>query len=45
MDLVKSYDIKLIHKFLTLLYINSKKSGREIKETIPFTTAAKRINT
>ena len=30
-------------KSLTFLYINNEKSEREIKETIPFTTATKRI--
>ena len=30
-------------KSLTFLYINHKKSERGIKETIPFTTASKRI--
>ena len=28
---------------LAFLYTNSKRSGREIKETIPFTTVIKRI--
>ena len=31
-------------KSLSFLYINSEKSEREIKESIPFTTATKRIN-
>ena len=30
-------------KLLTFLYTNNEKSEREIKETIPFTTATKRI--
>ena len=30
-------------KSLAFLYTNSEKSEREIKETLPFTTAAKRI--
>ena len=30
-------------KFLALLYTNNEKSGREIKELIPFTIATKRI--
>ena len=30
-------------KSLAFLYTNNKKSKREIKETIPFTTATKRI--
>ena len=30
-------------KSLALLYTNNKKSEREIKETLPFTTATKRI--
>ena len=29
-------------KFLAFLYTNDKKSEREIKETLPFTTATKR---
>ena len=31
-------------KPLALLYTNNEKSEREIKETIPFTIATKRIN-
>ena len=31
-------------KSLAFLYTNNEKSGREIKESIPFTIAAKRIN-
>ena len=30
-------------KSLTILYINNEKSEREIKDSIPFTTATKRI--
>ena len=30
------------HKSLVFLYINNEKTEREIKETIPFTTVAKR---
>ena len=30
-------------KSLTFLYTNNKRSEREIKETLPFTTATKRI--
>ena len=30
-------------KFLAFLYTNNEKTGREIKETIPFTIATKRI--
>ena len=32
-------------KYLAFLYTNNERSKREIKETIPFTTATKRINT
>ena len=32
-------------KFLAFLYTNNEKTEREIKETIPFTTATKRRNT
>ena len=31
------------HKSLAFLYTNDEKSEREIKETLPFTTATKRI--
>ena len=31
-------------KSLAFLYTNNKRSEREIKETIPFTSATKRIN-
>ena len=40
---VAGYKIIHIQKSLALLYTNSEKSEREIKESIPFTTAAKRI--
>ena len=30
-------------KYLAFLYTNDEKSEREIKETLPFTTATKRI--
>ena len=39
----KVADTKLIQKSLTFLYTNSERSEREIKETIPFTIASKRI--
>ena len=39
---VAGYKIKT-QKSLVFLYIKSKKLKREIKETIPFTTATKRI--
>ena len=32
-----------IHKSVAFLYTNNELSEREIKETIPFTTASKRI--
>ena len=32
-----------MHRFLAFLYTNDEKSEREIKETLPFTTAIKRI--
>ena len=41
MNLVKLQDTKLMHR--NLLYTNDEKSEREIKETLPFTTATKRI--
>ena len=43
MNKVKLQDIKSIHKSLAFLYTNNEKTGREIKETIPFTIAMKRI--
>ena len=44
MNLIKLQDTKLIHKSFAFLYTISKRSEREIKETIPFTIAPKRIN-
>ena len=41
---VAGYKIKA-QKSLAFLYTNNKKSERETKETLPFTTATKRINT
>ena len=35
--------VKLIQKCLAFLYTNNEKTEREIKETIPFTIAMKRI--
>ena len=43
MTLVKLHDTKLIHKHLTSLYTNNKRSEREIKETISFTTVTKGV--
>ena len=44
MNLAKLQDTKInTQKLLTFLYTKNKKSGREIKESIPFTTATKRI--
>ena len=44
MNVVKLQYRKLIaQKSLTFLYTNDKKSEREIKETLPFTIATKRI--
>ena len=43
MNSVKLQDTKLKHKPVAFLYINNKRSEREIKETIPFTIASKRI--
>ena len=44
MNIVKLQDIKLIHRnSLAFLYMNNEKAEREIKETIPFTIATKRI--
>ena len=42
MNIVKWKDIKLIQKSLAFLYTNNEKN-REIKETIPFTIAMKRL--
>ena len=41
-DKVAGYTIKA-QKSLAFLYTNDEKSEREIKETLPFTTATKRI--
>ena len=44
MNRVKLQDIKSTHKkSLAFLYTNNEKTERQIKETIPFTIAAKRI--
>ena len=43
MNLAKMRDTKSIEKSLSFLYTNNKKSEREIKESIPFTIATKRI--
>ena len=44
MNLLKLQDEKINgEKSLAFLYTNNEKSEREIKETIPFTTATKRI--
>ena len=43
MNIVKLQDIKLTQRSLAFLYTNNEKTEREIKETIPFTIARKRI--
>ena len=43
MNIVKLQDIKLTHRNPFHLYTNNEKTEREIKETIPFTIAMKRI--
>ena len=44
MNIVKLQDIKInTQKSLAFLYMNNEKIEREIKETIPFTIAMKRI--
>ena len=45
MNIVKLQGIKLLHRIHSLAfpYINNEKTEREIKETIPFTIATKRI--
>ena len=44
MNLAKLQDTKInTQKLLTFLSTKNKKSGREIKESIPFITARKRI--
>ena len=44
MNLVKFQDNKIsTQKSLAFLYTNNKRSEREIKETMPYTTTLKRI--
>ena len=43
MNIVNLHDIKLTQKYLAFLYTNNEKIEKEIKETIPFTIAMKRI--
>ena len=47
LELINEYrklqDTKLAQKSLAFIHTNNEKSEREIKETIPFTTATKRI--
>ena len=43
MNIVKLQDIKLTQRNPFHLYTNNEKTEREIKETIPFTNAMKRI--
>ena len=44
MNIVKVAGYKInTEKSLAFLYTNNEKTGREIKETIPFTIATKRI--
>ena len=43
MNIVKLQDTKLTQKSFAFLYTNNEKTEREIKETIPFTIATKRI--
>ena len=43
MNIGKLQDIKLTEKSFAFLYTNNEKIEREIKETIPFTIAMKRI--
>ena len=43
MNSVKLQDTKSINKFLAFLYTNTERLEREIKETIPFITASKRV--
>ena len=44
MILAKLKDTKSIHKSFAFLHTNNEKSEREIKESIPFTIATKRVN-
>ena len=43
MNIVKFQDIKSTHRCLAFLYTNNEKVEKEIKETIPFNIAMKRI--
>ena len=43
MNIVKLQDTKSTQKSLAFLYTNNEKVEKEIKETIPFTIAKKRI--
>ena len=43
MNLAKLQNTKSIQKSFAFLYTNNEKSEREIKESIPFTTATQRI--
>ena len=43
MNIVKFQDIKSTQKSLAFLYTNNEKVEIEIRETIPFTIATKRI--
>ena len=43
MNIVKLQDIKLTHRNSLHHHTNNEKTEREIKETIPFTIATKRI--
>ena len=43
MNIGKLQDIKLTEKSFAFLYTNNEKIEREIKETIPFTIAMKKI--
>ena len=43
MNIVKLQDIISTQKSLVFLYTNNEKTEREIKETVPFTIAMKRI--
>ena len=43
MNIVKLQDIKSTHISFAFLYTNNEKTEREIKETISFTIATKRI--
>ena len=43
MNIVTLQDIKSTQKSLAFLYTNNEKKRKEMKETIPFTIATKRI--